>query len=147
MLSRASVRDIRDRRLSRRYGYLVVVMQYYPRFLARTQIDEYVRSLAPSRDLFANFKAKERETKDHNLAFQEVSYEARFMLSREGKESLRRLCELAMARPVYFLCQCLPVEKCHADLLLLTARHFHQAEIGFLRQKYPIYEQNLRQGE
>src|SRR5688572_2952026 len=125
MLYRASVQDIKDKRVTRRSGYLAVVMQYYPRFLKKEMIDEYVHTLAPDRVLFTEFKERDRALKDHDAAFAGVDYENRFTLTDEGLANLERLSELSCERDVILVCQCLPVEKCHADLLLLLAKkHF-----------------------
>lgn len=147
MLYRASVQDVKDERISRRRTHLAVVMQYYPRFLAKDRIDEYVRALAPQRGLFTEFKAKDRELKDHNRAFELVQYESRFGLTPEGLSALARLSEVARTKDVAFLCQCAAVDKCHGDLLLLMARRWHGANTPPLRHAYPIFETRLTSGD
>jgi uncharacterized protein YeaO (DUF488 family) len=146
MLYRASVRDVKNGALSRRRSHLVVVMQYYPRFLRKDQIDEYVHSLAPDRELLDTFKAEDRSRGDHDAAFAAVSYESRFRIGPEGAAELRRLSELAASKDVFLLCQCLVPEHCHADLLLLLARHWFQAPTQAVRIRYPIFEGRIRDG-
>lgn len=143
MLYRASTKDVKDGRLSRRYGYLVVVMQYYPRFLKKEMVDEYVNALAPDRALFTEFKARSREIEDHDRAFQEVSYEDRFQVSAEGMGQLERLSQMAAERDVFLICQCQSLEHCHGDLLLLLASHTFGAKIQRPRVSYPAYERRL----
>jgi uncharacterized protein YeaO (DUF488 family) len=143
MLYRAAVRDVKEGRISRRYSHIVVVMQYYPRFLGKDKVDEYVKALAPDKALFTEFKAKDRETKDHNGAFAAVNYEARFHLNGKGREELARLSELSKTKDVFLICQCGPSDCCHADLLLILARRWHGASTPPLRQRYPIFEANL----
>ena len=143
MLYRTSVKDIKDGRVTRRSGYLAVVMQYYPRFLKKEMIDEYVHSLAPDRVLFTEFKEKDRELKDHDAAFATVEYEKRFALTDEGLANLERLSALSRERDVILICQCLPMEKCHADLLLLLAKKHFAASTQRIRPSYPEFEARL----
>ena len=144
MLYRFAVKELKAGALQRRYGYSVIVMQYYPRFVKKELVDEYLRTLAPERELFSEFKALDRELGDHDLAFEKVHYEERFSLSTAGDEDLRRLSELSATQDVYLFCQCEATEHCHADLLLLAARHRHSAAIAWMRVKYPVYEARLR---
>jgi len=146
MLARYPVKELQTGTLSRRYAYTVVVMQHYPRFVRKELVDEYLRCLAPDKPLFTEFKTLEREIKDHDLAFQTVSYQQRFWVSDAGREALERLSALATLRPVYLLCQCAALQRCHADLLLLTARRYFQAPIQTVRVKYPEFEQRLEHG-
>ena len=53
-------------------------MQYYPRFVKKELVDEYLRTFAPDKELFTEFKAQDRKLKNHDLAFAAVSYEERF---------------------------------------------------------------------
>lgn len=137
MLYRISVQDIKDKKITRRFGYIAVVMQYYPRFLPKTLIDEYTRELAPDRALFTEFKNRENELGDHNLAFDKVEYEKRFTLSDLGFAALERLSTLASDRNVYLACQCSPLQKCHGDLLLLLAKVRFHAKAQHPRVLYP----------
>lgn len=146
MLYRASVQDVKTKRISRKYGYFVVIMQFYPRFLTKEMIDEYCRSLAPQRDLFTEFKEIERATKDHDGAFSTVRYEERFEILEGAKADLQRLSKLSKERDVYLICQCSAVQKCHADLVLLAARTLYGAEIPFLRRQYPAWTARLEVG-
>jgi len=139
MLYRASVLDVKQGRVNSRYGYLVVVMQYYPRFVKKDLIHEYLRVLAPEKELFTEFKALARETGDHNRAFEEIGYQKRFEISQAGQEELARLSEMAATRDVYLICQCASLERCHADLLLLFARKHFGANAQSPRLAYPDF--------
>lgn len=144
MLYRFPVKEIKSGSIKRGRNHLVIVMQHYPRFISKTLIDEYLHSLAPERDLFAEFKVKDRELKNHDLAFDEVQYEKRFSLTSPGKEDLERLCETAQSKEVLLFCQCHLNEKCHADLLLLLAQHWFEARISPLRMTYPVFLKRLQ---
>lgn len=144
MLYRASIKDVKDGRVTRRYGYLVAVMQFYPRYLPKKNLDEFLHALAPARDLFTEFKAKDRELSDHNLAFETVKYENRFELTGEGMANLERLSSMSGERNVFLLCQCQALERCHADLLLLLARHHFHASIQKPRLNYAVFEERLQ---
>jgi len=143
MLYRASVTDVKCKRLSRRTGYLAVVMQHYPRFLTKEMIDEYIHDLAPQRELFAEFKARDRDMKDHDAAFAAVDYENRFELNGAGMAALERLSTMSRDRDVFLLCQCQSLEKCHGDLLLLLAKHHFAAPVARIRIRYPGFEDRL----
>ena len=95
----------------------------------------------------SEFKSQDRELKDHDRAFELVRYEERFELSEEGLADLKRLSELAEERNVFLICQCGASEHCHVDLLLLIAKHRFKAKTGFLRVKYPRFEERLERGK
>ena len=143
MLYRFAVNELKAGALQRRYGYSVVVMQYYPRFVKKELVDEYLRTLAPDKELFTEFKALDRKFGDHDLAFEKVRYEERFSLSAAGVDDLKRLSALSLTQDVYLFCQCRATERCHADLLLLAARLWFRAPIQWIRVKYPRYEARL----
>jgi len=144
VLHRFSVLELKRGNLSTRHAHRVVVMQYYPRFLPKSSIDENIHALAPARDLFTEFKAKARECKDHNVAFESIHYEQRFQLSTEGLAHLERLCEISKEKDVFLICQCGPLERCHADLLLITAKLTFGAQTQRLRCRYLQYEARLK---
>jgi hypothetical protein len=143
MLYRASVQDAKTGAVTRRRGHLAVVMQFYPRFLAKNLVDEYARALAPDKALFRHFKDQEGACGDHDAAFAQVDYENRFSLTVAGWNDLERLAGLSGSRDVFFICQCSLNQKCHADLLLLAARYFFHASIPLPRIKYPLFEARL----
>jgi uncharacterized protein YeaO (DUF488 family) len=143
MLRRDSVHNIQSGRLSRKDAYLVVTMLFYPRFLKKDLINEYVHALAPPADLFTEFKKLDRQIKNHNTAFNGVNYEARFDLSAEGRAELARLSEMSHHRDVVLICVCRETDRCHCDLLLMWARHVYGAKIKGLTIQYPNFESRL----
>lgn len=147
MLYRAPVIQLKNGTISRRHAYIVVVMLHYPRFLTKALVDEYLRSLAPDKTLFSEFKNLERSAKDHELAFDSVRYEERFIVDPTGAEHLARLCELSRQRDVILICQCQPLERCHADLILLLAKHWFQASTQRIRPRYPKFCERIQKGE
>ena len=147
MLYRAPAQFLKGGQIARRYAHTVVVMRYYPRFVPKTLVDEYARELAPAKDLFADFKASDRQLKDHDRAFESVSYEDRFTPDPDAPESLERLSLLSRGRDVFLICQCLPLQRCHADLLLLLARHWFNADTQQLRVRYPVFTERIARGE
>lgn len=120
-----------------------MVMQYYPRFLGKELGAEYLRVLAPDRELFKEFKEREKQLGDHDRAFLEVRYEERFQLSKEGLAQLKGLSDRARAEDVFLLCQCPVNQRCHADLLLLIARQCFQAPTQSLWHRYPVFESRV----
>jgi uncharacterized protein YeaO (DUF488 family) len=127
MLRQATVEDISNRRITRRHGRIVVVTHYYPRYLRKPLIDEYEKRLAPTRELLEEFKSKEEETGDHDLAFDLVDYESRFTLSDAGLSELHRLAEKARASEIYLVCHCAIGTRCHREILMVLAHELHGA--------------------
>jgi uncharacterized protein YeaO (DUF488 family) len=147
MLRRASVSDLREGRVSKDSSYIVVPMRFYPRGIARELVDEYVRELAPSDELFSEFKARERKLANHNSSFYLVNYESRFAITPEGWARLEEFSTFSREREVVLICQCRDFDRCHCDLLLLTAQKRFGAEIKGLIFDYPIYRERLEKGE
>lgn len=142
MLTQASVAQLRSGEVSRKDGYIVVAMCFYPRGLKKDLMDEYRANLAPDRELFAEWKKFEAQS-GHEQAFVLSHYEERFKLSAEGMESLRRLTDTSKKQKVYFVCQCQVGERCHREILLLIARKHFQAAIGPLHNEYPVFQSRL----
>jgi len=143
MLYRLPIQDVKAGTVTRRQGHLAVVMQYYPRFLSKDLVDEYVKALAPDKALFTEFKSLDRSLGSHEDAFQQVRYEERFTLSPEGWAALERISHAAYERDAFLICQCALSERCHGDLLLLAARKRYGAAIPAPRLRYPIFEARL----
>jgi uncharacterized protein YeaO (DUF488 family) len=147
MLRRVSVWDIESERVTREKFYLVVVMRFYPRFLKREKVDEYIRALSPQPELFSEFKTKERKIANHNSSFYQVQYEARFDLSAEGLEKLAEVSRLSRERDVALVCQCRDFDRCHCDLLLLWAKYAFDAPVSGLIFDYPDFQKRLETGK
>ncbi len=137
MLKQGSVIDLRSGKLKKSDGYMVVCMAFYPRGLRKELLDEYRTHLAPDKNLIRDFKAAE-EKFGHDDAFKVCDYDARFRLSAEALESLRRLSDKSRKQDVYLLCQCESEARCHREILLLIARDRFSAEIGPVFHEYAV---------
>jgi uncharacterized protein YeaO (DUF488 family) len=128
----ATVEDIANRRITRLHGRVVVVTHYYPRFLKSNMIHEYVKDLAPPRELLTEFNEKKEELGDHNRAFEAIQYEEKFWLSEEGLVELQKLALEAQTGAVYLVCHCKVGLRCHRELLMVMAAEKFKAPIGRL---------------
>ena len=137
MIRRMSVGALR--RTAEKPGYVVVVMRHYPRGLARETRDEYLADLAPESELFREFKERDRDSGDHDGAFDAVSYEKRFWLTSTGRSDLQRLASLSTTSDVTLVCQCDLEQKCHADLLMIMAKRMFGATADVDERRYPIF--------
>jgi uncharacterized protein YeaO (DUF488 family) len=136
----ARVEDIGNRRITKTHGQIVVVTQYYPRFLKRSLIHEYQHGLTPTRELLKDFKdaeksAIERLGKDkiseaHNQAFDDVGYEDKFTLTPDAISELGRLAEIAKTGDVYLVCHCKIGDRCHREILMLYAEVNFESKIS-----------------
>ena len=140
MFRQARVEDISNRRITKTHGQIVVVTQFYPRFLKRNLIHEYQHGLAPQRELLQEFKAAEKALVDelgksalsdaHNRAFEIVGYETKFTLSPDAVSELGRLAEIAKTGDVYLVCHCKVGDRCHREILMLYAEAHFDVKIG-----------------
>jgi uncharacterized protein YeaO (DUF488 family) len=148
MLRRASLDEFRSGAICRDPGqaYLVVAMRMYPRLLSKNMIDEYQCSLSPEPRLFAEYRELCRRHDNHEIAFQEVNYEERFDLFKEGRENLARLGELSKACDVHLVCKCKQTQHCHVDLILIMARHLNGTPIQDLPFQYARFESRFAGG-
>ncbi len=88
-------------------GRRVLVTQYWPRGVSRSRVDEYVRTLAPSRELV-------RAYKDGLIAW--TAFRDRYiaeMQRPEAEAEVRRLADLARREDITLLCVCREGEPCH----------------------------------
>lgn len=92
-------------------GRRVLVTQYWPRGVSRAAVDEYVRALAPSRELLQRFKSGRI---DWN-AFRQQYLEQ--MRAPEAQAEVRRLAGLASRQPIVLMCVCREESRCHRTLL------------------------------
>jgi uncharacterized protein YeaO (DUF488 family) len=143
MLRRASVSDVKCGAVSLKDGHLAVTMRLYPRFLPRALISEYVPSLAPAADLFADYRERKKQSGDQNASFEGARYQERFELGETALEELARLSERATHEDVFLICQCDRRELCHVDLMLLLAEHRFEATIGELADSYDEFRARL----
>jgi uncharacterized protein YeaO (DUF488 family) len=143
MLRRASVSDVKSGAVTTADGHLVVTMRVYPRFLARDLISEYVSSLSPAADLFADYRERKKRSGDQDASFEGARYQERFELSEVSLRELARLAELSRHEDVFLICQCDRSELCHVDLMLLIAEHRFGTTIGELAGAYAEFRARL----
>lgn len=89
----------------------MLVTQYWPRGVSRDRVGEYVRALAPSRELV-------RAYKDGRIEW--VAFRDRYLAEMERPEAIseiRRLADLGRREEVTLLCTCREGEPCHRLLL------------------------------
>jgi uncharacterized protein YeaO (DUF488 family) len=142
MLRQGSIHQLRTGAISREDAHIAVCMCFYPRNLPKTLRDEYRPELAPDRALFKEWQAAEKKV-GHNEAFTKANYVQRFPLGEEALAELERLSKLSRKKKVYLLCQCAVGERCHRELLLLTAQALFGAKIGNVYHSYPGFEERL----
>jgi hypothetical protein len=147
MIRQATVEDIGNKRITKLHGDIVVVTQYYPRFLKRNLIHEYHRVLAPTRALLSEFKDTERARVDesHDDAFDDVNYEEKFTLSKEGMAVLAAWAERSKERDVYFVCHCRIGQRCHREILLLAAEKYFGAKISKTHFPWTVIRRRLEE--
>lgn len=143
MLKQASIGEIRSGKLTRKDGYLVAGMAFYPRGLKKELLDEYRTNLAPDKQLFKEWQAAQEKV-GHEAAFAAVHYEERFTLDPSGLESLRRLVDISRKQDVFIACQCGPGERCHREIVLLIAQAKFGADIAPLNNEYPEILKRLK---
>lgn len=143
MLKQARVEDISKNRITKLHGHIVVVTHYYPRFLKRKLVDEYIRELAPTRDLLTEFKASEKETGDHDQGFEAMDYGSKFTLSESGFSELARLSSVAAEKDVYLVCHCTVGQRCHRELLLMIAKEQFGASVGRVHHTYLTFSERV----
>jgi uncharacterized protein YeaO (DUF488 family) len=136
MLKQASVDQVRRGELTRKDGYLVITMRFYPRGLRKALRDEYRADLAPDPALFKDFKRWQLRL-GHEAAFERSRYEKRFFLGERALETLERLAVRSRRRDVYLICQCEVGERCHREILLRIAQKRFGAKIGKVHHSYP----------
>jgi uncharacterized protein YeaO (DUF488 family) len=136
MLRQCSVERLRHGLVSRRDGRIVIAMRHHPRGLKKELRDEYRGDLAPSPELFADFK-RHQAASGHDGAFALSRYEERFALSGAALRRLGELSDESRTKDVYLTCQCGMGRRCHREILLLLARALFGARIDQVYHDYP----------
>ncbi|MBL7688649.1 MAG: DUF488 family protein [Bdellovibrionaceae bacterium] len=143
MLLRASISEIKNGRVTKRDGHLVVTMRHYPRFLSKSLIDDYKPELAPEKELFARYREIKKTVGDQSEAFERAQYQNKFTLSEAGLTALNELTVLSREKAIYMICQCEKNERCHVDLMLLIAENKCGAAIGSVPFDYAEFRKRL----
>jgi uncharacterized protein YeaO (DUF488 family) len=92
-------------------GRRILVTRYWPRGVSRERIDEYVRAVAPSRELV-------RAYKDGRIDW--PSFRETYLAEMERPEAaaeIRRLADLSRREDITLLCVCREGENCHRYVL------------------------------
>ncbi len=92
-------------------GKRVLITQYWPRGIPKTAVDEYIRRLAPSRQLLHAFKRGQ-------IAW--GAFWSRYLQEMEGPEAqaqIRRLADIARTEAITLMCVCKDESQCHRSLL------------------------------
>jgi uncharacterized protein YeaO (DUF488 family) len=92
-------------------GRRVLVTQYWPRGVPRAAVDEYVRALAPTRELLHAFKDGAIDWGTFRKRYREE------MNAPPAQAEIARLAERAASEPVTLLCVCREESSCHRSLL------------------------------
>lgn len=92
-------------------GRRVLVTQYWPRGVAKAAVDEYVRALAPSRELLHAFKRGEIDWAAYKTFYLEE------MQNEEARSEIRRLAQVARDETITVMCVCRDERICHRTLL------------------------------
>ena len=92
-------------------GQRILITRYYPRGVKKTHFDDWVRELAPSRELLKQYKEGEI-TWD--------KFEKKFMIEMNDHESIEKLQSLstqAKNKPITLLCYEKNDHDCHRHLV------------------------------
>src|SRR5579885_566479 len=135
--------DVKTGAVSRKDGYIVIMMRYYPRFLRKELRDEFASDLAPDKLLLSDFNEAQKRLGNHNASFAEVDYEQRFQLDDAACRHLKALSDLSCKQDVYLLCICKLGERCHREILMLAAHKLFKCQIGEVFHEYPIFMNRL----
>jgi len=93
-------------------GHRILITRYYPRGVKKTHFDDWVRELAPSRDLLKDYKLGEIEWSEFEHKFQQEVDS-----SYESIEMIYTLADLAKNESVTLLCYEKSGTPCHRYLI------------------------------
>jgi uncharacterized protein YeaO (DUF488 family) len=141
MFKQGSVSQVRNQEIPREQSHIVITMCYYPRGVKKEWSDEFRNILAPSRELFKEWKDFEKSF-GHDEAFKLSRYEERFELSRMALGYLQVYGE--SPKDTYFICQCEVGERCHREMLLLVVKNKLAGKVEKIFHDYPIFEKRIK---
>ena len=146
-LKQCTVHDVANHRVTKLHGRVIVITRFYPRFLKRRYVHDYLSVLAPLPELLKEFREAEKALGDHDRAFESVDYERKFRLQPEGMIVLKRLVEESRGQTIYFVCHCPIGQRCHRELVMLIAQELFGAKIAKLSFDWSIFRARLKSGE
>jgi len=92
-------------------GHRVLVTRYWPRGVPKEAVDEYVATLAPTRELLHAFKGGAMDWDIFRRRYLEE------MSAPAARAEIERLAAGAASEPVTLLCVCKEEARCHRSLL------------------------------
>jgi uncharacterized protein YeaO (DUF488 family) len=92
-------------------GYRVLATRYWPRGIDRKTVDEYVATLAPSRELLHQYRQGQLDWPRYRLQYLKEMQDERAMAQ------IHRLTKLARSEVVTVMCVCAEEDRCHRSLL------------------------------
>ncbi len=92
-------------------GRRVLITRYWPRGVPKATVDEYLRVLAPTRELLQAFRAGELDWDTFRQRYLEQ------MRAPEARADIQRLAEQASTQPTTIMCVCKDQDRCHRTLL------------------------------
>ena len=92
-------------------GRRILVTRYWPRGVAQSAADEYVRALGPSVPLLRAYKQGEIDWETYKVRYLSE------MRSEEARGEVHRLAKLARSERITVMCVCKHEDQCHRSLL------------------------------
>ncbi len=92
-------------------GRRVLITRYWPRGVTKATVDEYLRALAPTRELLHAFRAGKLDWDTFRQLYLEQ------MRAPEARADIQRLAEQASTQPTTIMCVCKDQNRCHRTLL------------------------------
>lgn len=92
-------------------GHRVLATQYWPRGVSKETVDEYLRVLAPSRELLHAFKESKLTWEEFRQGYLNE------MKGEVQQAEIHRLAKLARSGVVTVMCVCADESICHRSLL------------------------------
>ncbi len=92
-------------------GHRILITRYYPRGVKKTHFDDWVRELAPSRELLKQYKEGKITWKKFEKQF------IKQMNDEESKEKLQIISTQAKKKPITLLCYEKNDHECHRHLV------------------------------
>jgi len=156
MIKQCTVEDLKNNRVTKQHGQIVLITRFYPRFLKKNLFHEYQACLAPTRELLKEFKDCEKTLfaadpisldVAHSKGFIEMDYESKFTLSEEGLAQLKRLSQLSTGSAVFLACHCPVGIRCHRELLMIIGEKIFGAKIARLHFQWTTFRKRLLEGD
>jgi len=93
-------------------GTRILITRFYPRGVRKDHFDQWLRELAPSKDLLKGYKAGTINEKQFTAMFLD-----QIKASEESQNTIRALCEISRNTNVTLLCYERDGDFCHRHIL------------------------------